>query len=120
MAKLHTRTVNIFLGSSDIVALITALTAPSLFFDHCLRGCLSSLFLLYYSGLLNGLCHHLLLLKSLPNVVSIQADVAVLAESEQISLRKAAECNRDHSYNHHQIGSVNVNSIEKVILRLFI
>lgn len=54
---------------------------------------LSVLSLSQLPGLLNSVCHHLLLFKPLANVVAIKFQIALLAETEQ-NLR--AEAAADH------------------------
>lgn len=68
----------------------------SLFLVHSALAALLGLSLMsvlvdsHLAGLLNGMLHHLLLFEPLSDVVSIEAEVALLAETEQDLRTKAA------------------------------
>lgn len=55
---------------------------------------------------MDGLLHHLLLLKTLANVVAIEAQVAVLAEAEQNLRQQAAHGHRNKREHDQQVRAV--------------
>ena len=53
--------------------------------------------------LLDSVGHHLLLLEPLTDIVAIQAQIALLAETEQDLRAEAATNDRCHGQNHYQV-----------------